>query len=326
MTPANHIADSDLEPDLQVAADWVARLSGEPGEGDWLAFEAWLCDGSGRRPAYDRALAVWLQMDGLAEHMSDAPAPSPPARRAARGPGLWLSASAMTIVAAAVGFAVLHPAPPSPAQVYATARGEHRAFTLADGTRVALNTGSSITVRLGRTREITVAEGEAAFQVSHNPNRPFVVIAGDRVLRDIGTDFDVQREQGMVTVTVREGMVEVQRPGGERSLSLGPGSRWAHREGSGDSLVTATDTDQVFAWRSGRLIYRDRPLSDIAADLSRYGGERVTAAGPAGALRFSGVLTIDNQQAMVQRLTGLLPVSSSRKDGAIVLRELNTAR
>ena len=55
--------------------------------------------------------------------------------------------------------------------------------------------------------------------------------------------------------------------------------------------------------------------------------EQVKAVGPAANLRFTGVLAIDSQTTMVQRLRGLLPVTAtSRKDGVILLSELNSTQ
>lgn len=232
------------------------------------------------------------------------------------------------VAVAAVTVAALNPDKPARPDTYATAKGERRDITLSDGTRVALNTASSISVRMQRgSREITLAQGEAAFQVVHDANRPFEVHAGDRVMRDVGTDFDVARNNGLITVTVREGMVAVQRSSDDtRSLSLGPGSRLEHREGAAQSTVLAANTDEAFSWRSGRLVYRDRPLADVVADLNRYGEDQIKVDGAAARLRFSGVLTIDNQPAMVARLSALLPVSAARKDGVLTLRELDSTQ
>lgn len=112
-----------------------------------------------------------------------------------------------------------------------------------------------------------------------------------------------------------------------RRLTLGPGSRAEHREGSEEIMVVAGNADDAFSWRAGRLIYRNRALSEVVADINRYGGEQVKTVGPAASLKFTGVLTIDNQTAMVQRLAGLLPVAaSSGKDGVILLSELNSTQ
>ncbi len=336
MSQAKHMAAQGL---TKQAADWVARLSGQPGEADWLAFEAWLGGDETRRAAYDQALALSLAVDREAEALADRVARAddrPSAGRpsvdglgsARRNPILW-GAGLTAVAAVAVTFAALHPRTEPKAAVYATAKGERRNIVLADGTRIALNTDSRLTVVMQRDRrELTLASGEAAFQVVHNPGRPFVVHLGDRVLRDIGTEFDAVRRDGVIAVTVREGMVALQRPGDDqRSLMLGPGSRVEHREGSQDTVVLAANSDDAFSWRAGRLIYRNRPLSDVVADLSRYGDGQVKAVGPAANLRFTGVLTIDNPAAMAHRLAGLLPVvASSGKDGVILLSELNSTQ
>lgn len=311
----------------QGAADWVARLGGEPVEADWLAFEAWLNAAPGHRAAYDRALALSLSIDRQAPTLIDRVEAA--ARRPVRARQTYWGAGLMSLAAVAVTVAALHPAPSPKADVYATAKGERREVVLSDGTRVALNANTRLSVVMRRDRrELTLASGEAAFQVVHDASRPFLVHLGDRDLRDVGTEFDASRQNGLIQVTVREGMVALMRPGAPRSLSMGPGSHMEHQEGSQDTMVMATNPDEAFAWRTGRLIYRDRPLADVAADLSRYGADEVRAEGPAADLKFTGVLTIDDQADMVRRVTSLLPVAASppRKDGVILLSELNSSK
>jgi transmembrane sensor len=324
MTEVNHMASKAL---AQSAADWVARLGGAPVEADWLAFEAWLNAGDGRRAAYDKALALSLAIDAqapaLARQVDRAREPSWGRAK----PALW-GAGLMASAAIAVALVALHPAPQPKATLYATAKGERRDLVLSDGTRVALSADTHLSVAIQRDRrELTLASGEAAFQVVHDASRPFVVRVGDRVLRDVGTEFDVSRQEGLIRVTVREGMVAVTRAGAEqRSLLMGPGSRMEHKEGSPDTVVLAADPNDAFSWQTGRLIYRDRPLAEVAADLNRYGRDTIRVTGPAASLRFTGVLTIDDQPTMVHRLTGLLPLAASRKDGVILLSELNSSR
>lgn len=317
------------------AADWVARLSGEPVEADWLAFEAWLDAAAGHRAAYDRALALSLAIDQQATALADRVEledahSTAAAGRASRTRQAWWGGGLMSLAALAVTFAALHPEPQPAARLYVTAKGERRDIVLSDGTRVAMNAASRLSVSIGRDRrELTLASGEAAFEVTHDAKRPFIVHLGDRELRDLGTEFNIRREAGLVTVTVRRGMVALERPGDEqRSLSMGPGSLVEHREGAPGAMVFAANADDAFSWKKGQLIYRDRPLSDIVADLSRYGEDEVRVSGPAADLRFTGVLAIDSQSAMVRRLTGLLPVAASppRKDGVILLSQLNSSR
>jgi transmembrane sensor len=317
------------------AADWVARLNGEPVETDWLDFEAWLQSAPGHRHAYDKAMTLWLDLDhqaaplsaAIADLVRDNPArDEPQSRSARRKPAVWWGGAMAGVAAVTLTFAALHPYRGAEPTLYTTAKGERKAITLADGTHVMLNGASKIAVRFERgRRDITLAQGEAAFDVTHDASRPFQVQVGDQTLRDIGTEFDVLRAGGDIIVTVRHGMVEA-RTGDGPGVSLGAGSRLQHREGATASTVTLVSGDDSFSWRSGRLIYRNRPLSEIASDLNRYGDSRVRVDGPASGLRFTGVLVIDDQKAMVRRLSELLPISQTGQDGVITLHGANTTR
>jgi transmembrane sensor len=285
-------------------------------EGDWLAFEAWLQSAPGHRGAYDKAMALWLDLDRQAEPLAAAianlvPESVPAARRPTPR---WMGGALMSVAAVAVTFAAFGVNRSASPTVYETAKGEHRAVTLADGTRVTLNGATKIAVRLERNRrDVNLAQGEASFDVVHDAARPFQV--------------NVLRANGDIVVTVRQGMVEAAPTNdGRRTITLGAGSQMQHREGADGAVVTQVAADDAFAWRSGQLIYRNQRLAQIAADLNRYGDVQVRVDGPAADLRFSGVLAIDDQQAMVRRLVALLPISETRHDGVMTLHGVDTAR
>src|SRR5690606_36020397 len=74
-----------------------------------------------------------------------------------------------------------------------TPRGGQYQTTLADGTKVWLNAGSSLTYPMhfaGNERRVTL-EGEAYFDVSHDAERPFIVHVNDTEIRVLGTQFNV---------------------------------------------------------------------------------------------------------------------------------------
>ena len=329
------------DPAYEAAAEWVVRLhasvSESQAEQDWLAFEAWLAAAPVNRAAYDAAEALWsevgrhsrtLRMD-LAEASPNAAILSFPVRRSSAAPVWWAAtaAAAASLLLFVGPFSPFRAAAPT---VYSTAKGEHRLVVLPDGSQIEMNGGSSLSVLMdGRQREVTLAEGsEAAFTVVHDPSRPFVIHAGDRTVRDLGTEFNVLRASGGLKVTVRKGLVEVAPSAGAvgETIALSPGRQLQHTEGSAASLVSAVDPEDAFGWRSGRLIYRDRPLTEVAADLSRYYAAPVRVEGPAGALRFSGVLAITSEPAVIQRLSALVPVSANTQDGVIILRERRLSR
>ncbi len=328
------------DPACEAAAEWVVRLhasvSQSQAEADWAAFEAWLDAAPSNRAAFDAAEALWNELGrrsdvvgaGLKTDQS-ATILTLPIRRAIAGPLFWSAAAAVaaSILLLVGPFSPLGGVSPS---LYLTAKGERKTVTLADGSRIEMNGGSRMTVRMGRhRREVDIAEGsEAAFTVTHDAARPFLVYAGDRTIRDLGTEFDVLRNGGDLRVTVRAGLVEVGPAAGAagESVALEPGRQLNHHQGSAASDVTLVTADDAFGWRSGRLIYRDRPLSEVAADLSRYYAQPVRADGPAAALRFSGVLAIADEPAVINRLSALVPVSANRQEGVIVLRARASSR
>ena len=150
-------------------------------------------------------------------------------------------------------------------QTLATAVGQQRTVTLADGSIVALNTNTIVETDLNhRLRQIYLRKGEAHFQVAHDRSRPFLVHAGDAVVRAVGTAFEVRlRTDQHVDIVVNEGQRRgagharaaelrgrrrspVARRGGVRALS------------AGQELSTATADSRSTAVRSDEAVERAR--------------------------------------------------------------------
>ncbi len=313
---------SDEEHRLDEAIAWHVRLaSGDADETAWLAFTAWLEADDANRAAYDRVedldAAIAL------------PAPRQPAllpfRRAApvmrRGRWVALALLAASLILA-VGIAMRMGAPSSTR--YATRIGETRTVTLADNSTVTLNTGTTVDVAVTATsRAVTLVRGEALFHVAKDAAHPFIVSAGDRRVRVVGTVFDVLRESGAVTVVVAEGKVAVSQRGARFSeVFLTPGQRVSGREGSPLEAVARVDPARALAWREGYLIYDNVALSGVVDDLNRYFPVPIALAdGRVAAHRFSGVLRIDSEEAVLSRIAQFLPVRAERAGASIVLHD-----
>jgi transmembrane sensor len=168
-----------------------------------------------------------------------------------------------------------------------------------------------------------LAQGEAVFDVAHDARRPFVIAAGDRTIRVVGTQFDVRRRDGRLAVTVARGAVEV-RPVGAASgkaYRLHPGQRLEHVEGAAAAHVAAANPGEVLAWRSGRMVYRDRPLAEVVADLNQQFPMPVRIEDPIlAAAPVSGVLVFDDQDAVLRRLALLVPFRAVRSGAGVVQR------
>jgi transmembrane sensor len=306
------------------AADWLVRLRApDLDEAQATQFDAWLSAHPANAAAYDTALGVMLELDAAApEILRDIQAaPARPARPDRRG---WLIAgglaAAATVALAVMPFSALAPA----TQSFATAKGEHRTVRLADGSTLELNAGSQLSVTLGRhERRVVMPQGEAVFDVAADKARPFLIDAGDRTVRVVGTRFDVRRRGAELSVTVERGVVEV-RPSGElagRVYRLHPGQRLDTSQGATAVQLSLADPQAVESWRTGRLIYRDQPLGDVVADLNEQFQQPIVLEDAALAqIRVSGVLVLDDQAAVIRRLALLAPIKALPSSRGVVLR------
>jgi transmembrane sensor len=315
------------------AAGWFARLQGEAATGeDWLAFERWLQVSPAHAKAYERLEGLWVDLEyaPVARELGGRPLraakPRTPARRPSQAQTrrrAWLGAGAAIAASLAVAVGVGLRSPGVATQTYETAPGETRQITLADGTRIRLNAASRISVSLGRdARRVQMADAEAVFDVAHDPGRPFLIGVGDRQVRVVGTEFNLRHRADRFDLTVRRGVVEV-RPADAPEAAptrVAVGQELTHTVGQPGQVLKASDPDQAFAWTSGQLIYRDQPLSEVAADLSRRFARPVrTADARTADLRFSGVLVTDNEADVLRRLEAYAPIRVEHSGAAVVL-------
>ncbi|MBI1197789.1 MAG: DUF4880 domain-containing protein [Phenylobacterium sp.] len=310
------------------AGAWLARLQGDGlDERDGLEFEAWLGAAPANRAAYEKALSVWHEFedgaDAILAELSDR------TRRAPRPylPRRWLVGAGGAALAAGLALAVLPSAVmQASAETYVTGKGERRTITLADGSVVDLNAESRLQVSFSRgARRVVLGDGEAIFDVTHDAKRPFTVAASDRVVRVVGTQFDVRSRKGHLTVTVARGKVQVGpagRSGTGLAMQLTPGQRLDVAE-SGRAELKSVDPQETFSWRAGRLVYRSQPLADVVADLNRQFDRQIEIADPElGKMPITGVIVLDDQAAVMTRLSLMLPIRSVPSErGLLLLRK-----
>jgi len=308
-----------LEAARERAVFWHVRLASDAAsESDWLAFEAWLAEDPAHQKAYEAVEQVWAELDSAppsARSNLAALQPRPNRRTVLAG------AVAASIAAAAVGAGLWSLQPRT--MVFETPVGERRLVTLADGTRITMNGGSHLTATLGRReRRVAMADAEAVFDVAKDPHRPFLIEAGDREIRVVGTEFNVLHHGGRVAVAVRRGVVEV-RPkgatGGPAAARLTKGQMLVHRRGEPDDQVAAVDPDAALAWTTGRLVFKNERLVDVAAAIDRYGSRPIVVSPEARDLKVTAVLEIGSEEAMLGSLAQFMPVQVEQRPDRIRL-------
>ena len=157
--------------------------------------------------------------------------------------------------------------------------GEKSIITLTDGSKVFLNSGSSISfprVFDKSAREITL-KGEAFFEVTRNPQQPFIVTAGNLVTRVLGTSFNIQAfDSNDISVSVATGRVQVtQHPyagssqnGSPQTVYLDPSQQVSYQ--NHQFTVNYVEIDKIVSWKNNTLRFDETPLSTVGAILTRW--------------------------------------------------------
>jgi transmembrane sensor len=296
------------------AARWFVRLQEPAIEADeQQRFDAWLNEHPQHRDEFQLLQGLWSAADLLSAPRLEALAETPPNRRQRRP--LLRYAVAASVLAVALGLGLFsglnHPG--GYRAEFATALGERKHVALPDGSVIDLNSRSRLQVRFEQDRRlIELSEGEAMFSVAHDTSRPFVVEAGSGKVTVTGTRFDVRRDVAQTRVAVEQGTVKVQgRDAADDqfiSLSAGLGT---HVDAQGQvAAAYAVNPAELTAWRSGKLVFNNASLSEVAAEVSRYREKPLTVANPAVAsLRLTSVFKSDNTDALLKALPSILPVA-----------------
>ncbi len=269
------------------AAEWVARMQSRPlTESEARAFRQWLVADPANHEDYarvERLGRIASHMRSRADLVRELPAYASlrDDRAGARAPSLRRFAVPVFAAAAAFGFALLFatrtPAPPA-SGAYRTAHGEVKEIALPDGSRVHLNTDSSLQVAFsGDERRVLLVGGEAYFEVVKEPGgRPFVVYSRGTQVRVVGTKFNVRALEHGTDVIVSEGKVEVLPDPSRISASvpakveLVPGNALQFDPAAQRVRIAAVDPERATAWRSGTIDFENATLEEMIAEVNRY--------------------------------------------------------
>ena len=303
------------------ASEWLAKLDAEaPSKEDLQAFKVWVNEADEHRIAFEEMVSFWDEMNILTQ----AVLPRESARgqlQSARGeminsargviekPNSELQqesgsvfepmtrlfrtrTQSITAAFATVAVAVtlltttnLWQATPT---LYTTQVGEQKTFQLADKSTVQLNTNSRLEVDYSDNyRRLKLVQGEAHFDVAHNPDRPFEVFAGQGLVRAIGTAFTVHVRKIDVEVIVTQGTIELDHadlavpvgtpsktdedhPQTQINVTAGNMLTFSRDELDDIKLLVANQIEDQLAWRRGMLVFQAEPLQNVVNEVSRY--------------------------------------------------------
>lgn len=173
---------------------------------------------------------------------------------------------------------------------------------LPDGSHVNLNAGSSLTYQqdYGIRKRSVRLDGQALFDVVHDPECSFEIVSPHLYVSDIGTSFDFcdYSDETRAVVTVTEGSLSVSVPGSERKINIGEGQKVEFDAVSMVMRKGSADARAADAWRNGELAFDDIPLSNAARMLTRTYGVNIRVTDAAkGSMRVYGTFRIRDYSA-----------------------------
>ncbi len=336
---------SSAEESLLVE-QWAAAEAARRTEIDLLR-HAWDVAAQGQAPAWDVG-ALWERIE------QEIRAPS--ARRTGGSPDLsphsgqrtltlmpvtsrprWWMVPAWLAVAAGIvaGVAVIGRDLPErgatrtePAmRAYTTERGERAELRLADGSRVVLGGGSTLRVPriFAETARELYLDGEAYFEVTHDPARPFRVHTQRSITEDLGTRFVVvaYRSDTAEQVAVAEGAVVLHGAGVTGSVILR--ARDVGRVSAAGQVSTerGVTVDRYFSWLNGVVEFDGDPLAEAMRVVERqYGIEVRITDSRLGARRFTGSISGATLHQDLRSLALLLDARYERQGNTVILTPL----
>lgn len=294
------------------ASDWLIRQR-DPDFAEWDAFVAWLEADASHNEIYNELALIdaqWddapnLDYDSIASlsgaidpaphHIAandDTPKNGAIARR-------WFGGALAAALVAALVIPNVTPYLDRDVRRIETAAGQQESITLADGSRIDINGDSVLELVENRPRYARLTSGEAMFHIVHQDDQPFLVETHGAHIMDLGTAFNVKRQNGETTVAVSEGVVVFNPKSDNVKMRAGQAVVAADNR-QGRLRAKSVDVAAVGGWRQGLLVYNGVPLSQVIADLHRTTGMDVSVSVDAAEINFRGALSIstDSQQTI----------------------------
>lgn len=170
-------------------------------------------------------------------------------------------------------------------------KGRQYKLTLADGTKVWLNSASTLVYPssfAGNERHVELS-GEAYFEVAKNEAMPFTVTANGVKVKVLGTQFNVSAysDDEFIKTTLAEGSVSLSN--NNNDVVLKPGQQGVAAENTERIAVRKVNLQQALAWKEGYFVFQDEDLKDVMKQISRWYNVDVEYEAAAKEKSFGGI-------------------------------------
>ncbi|MGF6849815.1 transmembrane sensor [Chitinophaga sp. W3I9] len=205
------------------------------------------------------------------------------------------------------------------------AEGKMKLVELSDGTKIWLNAATKFSYPKQfseKTREVTLLEGEAFFDVAHETNRPFIVHSKGLSTQVLGTSFniDAYNFSKCVRISVATGKVGVNR-GKEVIGFLTPNEEIQYKLLLNKSIKSTSDGKAVSSWRTGIIVLDYVDFESLQAILfNNYNYVLKTGKRDLNHLHFSATIKkTDRIEDVMKLLSSINKTKFSITDKTIVM-------
>lgn len=303
-------------PDLATRAEaaiWVARLHADTRtDQDDAAFREWLAEKPENALVFDRMTATWDAAGAIGPFEAGrATVLGPPRSRRKVLAGIAAAVSVMG------GFGAWTT---SYASVFETAVGERREVMLDDGSRLMLDTATSVRVSVsGRSRHLSLERGRINLAVSVDTSHPFEIKVGARRISSGNGAIDVRRTGDAVEIAMLKGHATVELSGTSKVAGLEAGQRLSAGF-TERATIDTPDLRRVTAWQNGQAIFDGSTLDQAVAEMNRYSAIQIGIHdAQVAALKISGVYQVGDTVAFAESVAAALPVRARRDGDRVVL-------
>jgi transmembrane sensor len=318
------------------AADWLARLDGgNLSAEDRTALRSWLS----QDPEHGRILksyaSIWGDMDIL---LNDSPIIEK--TDGLNVFSLLLHTKVVSFTLATIFLCTIsvfiwttnQPVTPE-TSFHVTSVGIQQVERFSDGSTAHINTDSMIETEFSDSaRIVRLLRGEAMFDVTHDPERPFIVYAGNSAVRAIGTKFVVRLTSENLIVTVTDGQVQLsKRTKDTKNVMVGEEQEVilisAGEEVEVSDKIAIPKTKEIqndelgrrLSWMKGQLVFNNERLEHVIQEVSRYIPDKIIIDDPnLRDIRISGRFEVGDTDALLEAIEVSFNVQASQNDGQVI--------
>lgn len=288
---------------------------------DEEALQAWLSESMAHRIAFWRLESVWDRADRL-NALRPLAQPGKPAVPVVQRKATLFIAAAAAIGVIAIGTSTnLWLSQPS-ATTYATPVGGRQTVPLEDGSSIELNTNTVLRMKFTNDRRVVeLVRGEALFDVKHDSSRPFVVLAANHRVVDLGTKFLVREDGASLKVALIEGSARLEAMDVAKSAVLLPGDEaLATARGLSVTRKSSNEMERELGWQRGVLVFQRTTLVEVANEYNRYNHRKIVIGdAKAGARVITATLPTHDVEGFARMARNFLGLSVSERGTEIVI-------